>query len=104
MQIIMGHLVTHHIVLLPPWKEWQIIQTGIGSIPGMDLVGFFCFCSYLQGLNQPIVSGLTKSLSISRGSYIIRVPTIQQRSYKTATVIVGSMGCIDAEITRSFTS
>ena len=78
------------------------------SIPGMDLVFCFCFCFcfcfYLQGLNQPIVSGLTKSVSISRGSYISRVPTIQQRSHRTATMIMGSMGCINAEITRSFTS
>lgn len=69
LRITAGHLVTYHIVLLPLWKDWQFIQIRIGSFPWISFFLFqewssFClsFFFYLQGLNQLIVSGLTKFL------------------------------------------
>ena len=68
LRITAGHLVTHHIVLLPLWKDWQFSEKNrlysmnkFLSIPGMVFLLSF-FLLYLQGLNQLVVSGLTKFL------------------------------------------
>ena len=110
LRITAGRLVTHHIVLLPLWKDWQFIQIRIGSIPWISFFlfqewSFFCLSFFFtcKVSSSLLYQGLQNFWSLSMWPYIIRVTTIQQRIYTIGTMIARSTGCINAKIIRNFT-
>lgn len=74
-------------------------RNGLASISEIGLHFFLTHKASISLLYQ----GLQNLWSISMEFYIISVPTIQQRSYKIGILVLGSTGCINVEITRSFT-